>query len=1061
MRANILNASAGSGKTYQLAYKYVHDTIANIKEQPDIHRHILAVTFTNKATEEMKTRILEQIHKLASGIKSDYLQQLTEDVGISEREIRQRAKTIRSKILHDYARFSVLTIDKFFQRILRAFIKELGLDLNYNIELESASVLTKSTDALIEEIRTDKELKKWLTTFVQERIEEGSRWDVREGILGLGEEIFKEENKQTLALSLSRDELSKIVNRITAQAQKTKLEIQQKGQEALAIMDRSGVTCADFKGKSRSFAFYFQRIASGDLSPYTATVAKMSQTSEGWCDKKSDAAPLVAQLQPLLNEICTLYDQNHRSWNTAGFLRENFRSFALLTDLYKKVQLMCEEQNMMLLSETKYILSEFIGHNDVPFIFEKAGNRYDRFMIDEFQDTSLKEWQNFLPLLQNAMAQVEDTSVFIVGDIKQSIYRWRGGDWKLLHRQAQRDLGEDETLVINKKENFRSLAAIVEFNNEAMARVVAADNKILNNILKEALDQGTLPSEDYNELKDTLKHAYANHKQTPRLQGEHSGYVRVETYNDEPPVVERICMLLDKGFRPCDILILVRSKTDGAKIAEDLLAFKRHNTDPKHHFDVMTQEALIIGSAPVSSFIVAAMRLIINPNDKINRAIYNQFLGLPFELALDEQRQAFFASLRLASPEEAFEKIVMHHQLQQDRQQTAYLQAIHEQILTFSNNKIADLPLFLEWWDEQGASRSLSIEESTTTIEITTIHKAKGLEKAAVIIPYCKWQMGPMVSASAQTIVWAKAQGEASQIGRFPVRYKTAMSDSDFSADYYRELVYAHVDNVNLLYVALTRAAQSLHVFVPSKGSSHIGSLLLQHLTDEDPAPQDRDPKKQIDALHPDWSELKQTTSTEGVCFELGAFEAPETRHKKKTDTEHFVLEQYLTSQADLELSLPSQRYFEENNEFTPRDLGIMMHKAFQEAETEEDIQISIQQMQADGILSESDKRQLTQKIEQILRKPHVKEWFSTCWTEIRNENDIILPSVGTRRPDRVMIRDGKVVVVDYKFGDKQLPSHQRQMSQYIDLMKQMGHKNCIGYLWYVKQGEIVKVETK
>ena len=559
MRARILNASAGSGKTYQLAYKYVRDVV----EQPTLYRHILAVTFTNKATEEMKSRILSEIHTLASGGKSGYLASLCAELSLDERTVRTRAREARTRILHDYSRFTILTIDTFFQRILRAFIQELGLDLNYNVEIETASVLSKSADALVEQIRIDEELQRWLTAFVQERIEDGKRWDVREGILALGNEIFKESNRETLSAERSKAELDRIVGKATGRAKAGKKEFQELGVRAMNLMNTAGVTTADFTGKSRSFAGYFAAAAAGEIKAPTATVRKMSATTEGWCAKDSPALPLVAELQPLLAELCARYDRSIRFWNTTDLLRENYRSFALLQDLYGKVRQMCSDENVMMLSETKNILSEFIRHNDAPFIYEKVGNRYDRFMIDEFQDTSTREWENFLPLLGNAMAQSEQTSVLIVGDIKQSIYRWRGGDWEILHRRAARELGEASTETIHLKENFRSLPLVVEFNNRMIGKVVESDNTALNQLLAQAPPHA-LGEKAREELRDTLQEAYREHAQSARKKGLHPGYVNITHYTGEPPLIERIKALVDKGFRPKDMMILVRSGTDGA-----------------------------------------------------------------------------------------------------------------------------------------------------------------------------------------------------------------------------------------------------------------------------------------------------------------------------------------------------------------------------------------------------------------------------------------------------------------------------------------------------------------
>ncbi|MEG2613949.1 MAG: UvrD-helicase domain-containing protein, partial [Alistipes sp.] len=808
MRAKILNASAGSGKTYQLAYKYVRDVI----EEPDRYRHILAVTFTNKATEEMKSRILERIHELAADTSSAYLASLCTELQLDAQTVRERARRVQSKILHDYSHFTILTIDKFFQRILRAFIRELGIAPDYNTEIETESIVGRSTDTLIEQITTDNELKNWLLAFVEERIDESSRWDIREGILSLSGELFKEQNRASLSMAHSKEELGRLVGKAAAQAKKQQEEMQQIAQQAVELIATSGLSVNDFPNKSTSFATYFYKIAQGEISLGAKRVQSARYDDDAWGKAGSASQQIRTALQPLLQQICAMYDDHIRSWNTAALLRENYRGFALLSDLYTKVQQTCNEENTMLLSETKYILSEFIAHNDAPFIYEKAGTRFDRFMIDEFQDTSAREWENFLPLLQNAMAQSEDTSVLLVGDIKQSIYRWRGGDWRILHTEAQHALGAE---VSNLTENYRSLAAVVDFNNRIIGQAVAADNAQLNTVLTTAAETGGLPTEIAAALTDTLAHAYRGHEQTAARRSENTGYVRIDTFDKEPPLVECICEVLDRGFRPCDILILVRTNTEGIRVADTLLDFKQQNTDPHYRFDVMTQEALVVGNAPVCAFIVAAMRLTLNAEETMSRAIYNGYLGnRRYDTPLTEEEIRFFRSVRLLSPEEAFEQIVMHHNLQRRTEETAYLQAIHEAIIRFSARKTSDIPLFLKWWDETGSGQSLSVEQSENTIGIMTIHKAKGLQNKVVILPNCAWMLAP--NASKQPVVWGEAlEEETAKIGRFPVHYKQNLSTSHFSAEYYRELVYTHVDNINLLYVALTRAEEELHIFIP------------------------------------------------------------------------------------------------------------------------------------------------------------------------------------------------------------------------------------------------------
>ncbi len=1078
-RAKILNASAGSGKTYQLAYKYVRDVV----DRPDSFNTILAVTFTNKATEQMKTRILREINNLAADLRSSYLKNLQTELRLSEAEIRRRARTARTRILHNYSRFTVLTIDRFFQRILRAFIKELGIDLNYNIELETASVLTKSADALIEEITSNKELQRWLTDFVQERIDDGARWDIRDGILALGDELFKERNRDALTVAGDKEALGKLVNEMTTRSISSKCRWQNLGKEALEIMKAAGLSPADFKGGKNSFANYFNRVAGGEVVPPTQTACNCATNPNGWYTKTASPTVIATayRLQPLLAEICASYDRESRFWNTVDLLRENYRSFALLSDLYAKVRQQCEEENVLFLSETKQILSKFIGHNDAPFIYEKVGNRFERFMIDEFQDTSAKEWQNFLPLLHNAMAQSQETTVLLVGDIKQSIYRWRGGDWKILHHEAAEALGRDNVEVVPLAENYRSLRGIVNFNNLIIGRIVSLDSQRLRDTLSTAASAGAIERATALELGSTLEDAYVSHSQHPCKKSLYEGAVHIETFEKEPRLIEQIKAVLDRGFRPDDILILVRGRRDGARVAQTLLDFKRDNTDPRYRFDIMTQEALVIGNAPVCGFVTAAFYLTVDTGDSIHRAIFNRYLDRAFDAPLSAEEEDFFHTARLLAPEEAFEQIVLRYELNHRSKETAYLQAIHEQIIAFSSGRVADIPLFLEWWEDQGSSKSLSVEQSESTIEIMTIHKAKGLEKKVVMIPYCSWELDPKSGGGINNIVWAaprteppaerhdKGENSLAALGSFPVRCKKTMAESLFSEEYYRELVYSHVDNINLLYVALTRAVEVLCIFIPKQQrGANVGGLLLQSI--------------ECDG---DIARLGNTTGSHattesGEVFEFGTAtppEPPEKQEKQPTDEEpprHVVLEEYVTTQPELKLRLTSDRYFEEGEEveLAPRNLGILMHRIFENAASREEIEANIDHAVADGDLSADEARTLRDAIARQFRQPLAAAWFDGSWNVVRNENEIIVPHnapirrarreegrTAIRRPDRVMVRGDRAVVVDYKFGRVEKPEHRRQIMEYMSLLRDIGYRQVEGYLWYVRLERTVRVE--
>lgn len=1036
MRAKILSASAGSGKTYRLAYKFVHDTIKYFHSKPHLYRAILAVTFTNKATEEMKNRILKEINDLAvQPDKSNYAADLRRDLGLQTEEIAKRAKDIRTKILHDYSHFTILTIDKFFQRILRAFIKELGIDLNYNIELDTETILGQSTDSLIEEITDNEELQRWIMEFAQENIDDHSAWDIRKTMNDLGKALFNENSKQAIQQSIPREQLRLIISQADEKLAKVKAELKALAIKAIEIMDNAGVEASDFKYKDRSFAQLFVQIAAGNTPKISKYVIAASKSPEGQSTNPS-AQAIAPQLHHLLNLILDLYGRNEKLWATLGMVKKSYRSYALLQDIYRKVREQCDQEGVMLLSETKYILSRFVENNDAPFIYEKIGNRFERFMIDEFQDTSLKEWENFVPLLKNAMSQSEDTSVLIVGDIKQSIYRWRGGDWRILQQGVSDRLGHHDTHTENMVDNYRSLKQIVEFNNEVIEKVTAEDNNSLNEELKIAATAKKISPETHAELHDTIKRAYTKHGQTPRRKASKNGYIRIEPFDGEPQIIECIESAIARGYSYSDIMILYRSNDDGVKIAKILLDYKRHNDA----FNIMTQDSLVVGSAAISNFIIAVLRLSQNSRDTISLAIMNDYLGRDYDCAIPEEEQQLLSYISQLTPEQAFENIVIRYKLHERTEEIAYLQAVHEQIVSFCASKVADIQLFLKMWDEKGASKNLSVEKSNSTIELTTIHKAKGLEKKIVIIPYCNWGLDPKSST-----IWATPEhkGELSELGQFPVRYKKEMMETIYADEFFREKVYSHVDAINILYVALTRAKEELYAFIPRNKEgklSDIGALLWNAV-----------------------NEYATSNDDSRTWAEFGIKEHPEPeKATEDKSVENILIRDYPTCCIDVKPRTSTQRYFEEAEKSTlaPRNIGIMMHEILNQADNKDEVIAAIDTARKQGQLSAEQAQEMSSIIEREFARTEVAEWFGE-WDEVRRENDIISShTTGTRRPDRVMISGENAVVVDYKFGEERLSSHRKQIEGYMSLLREMGYKHVKGFVWYLTLGEIVRIEN-
>ena len=1055
-RAVIVPASAGSGKTFRIAHEYIYDVLRSRFDEDgtpyfdkSFYKRILAVTFTNKATEEMKSRILKEIHLLASGQDSDHLANLIDETSLDEETLRKRAKIVRSLILHDYSHFTVLTNDTFFQRILRAFVRELGIDMNFTTELDTAPIVTKSVDTLIENITGNKELRGWLEELTAERISDGERWDIRGAITALNGELFKESTREIIEKSSDKESLNRAIKGFSAVVDASKKSLMAKGAKALELIFSRGYSHDDFKLK---FTKVFDKVADGTLDKISdATLRHLTDMPEEWFNKGKATTELIAlaeELQTMFVEIYNDYLNLRTLDNTHRILARNFRGFALLRDLQKNVEEICRNENSMLLSETKHAISGFISNTEAPFIYEKVGNYFDKFMIDEFQDTSFKEWKNFLPLLHNAMAQSSDTSVLVVGDVKQSIYRWRGGDWRILGGEVEHELVDSEKVPL--EDNWRSLPNVVEFNNALFASVVGRENERLNSGLDEARRVGRISDECSSELYDTLKRAYAKHTQISRRKHTHTGHISIvapiegsggELVGESgmPLYVERIKSILEKGFLPRDITILVRKNSEGMAVAEELLYY-REMFPESLWFDITTEEALSLAASPAVKLIIAVMRLAVNRNDTTSLVQYNHLHNNDlFGTKLSEEECQFLDSIRMMSPEEAFNHITIRYADDLEGQ-AAYVLALHEHISRFSAGKVADIALFDKWWQEKGEGLSVRVERSERAIEILTIHKAKGLENKVIVIPRCSWSLEPIDSSGyVSNIIWSKAapNEHLEDIGLFPVSFNRSVGESLFADGYFREMVYSCVDALNMLYVATTRAEEQLHIFLPNKKRGNtIDSMLLELYSDR----------------------MQQ----QKVCrqYEIGAFEGPEPEKEdeEKKDTT-IVIKEYSVSPVDIKLHTTVSRYFSESTAGqTPRSIGIRLHKAFESATTREEIFANLDEMLINGELSKANVAELKTKIADSMDNTIAGAWFDGSWEEMYRERNIICDKLQMLRPDRVMTRGDEAVVVDYKFGEED-NRHNEQVATYMSELLKMGYSVVEGYVWYVAAGKIVQIE--
>ncbi len=1041
----IVRASAGSGKTYNLAYEYVRNVVCD----PDRYRHILAVTFTNKATEEMKARILKQINKLSMGKEDLMLASLVKETSLDATTVKQRAETARNKILHDYSNFHVLTIDKFFQRIIRAFMRELGIDANFNLELQTDTVIDGAASLLIDDLSSDEELRDWIIEFIGENISESGKWNVKDKLVALGKEIFKENRVREISPERFKAELKNVVFKSRRKAECSEEKVHQLAKGFMDVLTAAGLLPSDLYRGHQGVARYIENLMRDiTFEPNSYVQGAMAGTWRSKTSPKAAAIDAVSlQLTTLLNEIVEAQRVAVADKNDYDLFKMHYRAFALIVDLRKKIDQLCAEENILPISDINRIIADLISGNDTPFIFEKTGTRFTHYMIDEFQDTSTMQWRNFLPLLHNAASQSEDGAVMLVGDVKQSIYRWRGGDWSLLSEKAEVEFDHPQKQYL--KDNYRSGHKIVEFNNALIGAVARNLDGYLNEMLDDAFGKGAISKSLHDSYCGVIGRAYADLRQNPALK-ETGGYATVMYYDKqetdtEDPLVKRIMELLARGYRPCDIAVLVRQNKEACTVAENLLDYKSHH--PEITFNIVTQDALTIGNSDVCIFVVACMGLAVDLEDGISKAVYNHWLGRDFSQGLAEEEQRFFHRLGMKSPQEAFEEIAIRFKFEKQKSQVAYLQAMHDKIVDFSSNKIADIRLFLDWWKRESMNVSIEMPQNDNSITITTIHKSKGLEFKAVILPYCNWKMMPIPGS----VVWATPrQKVADNITEFPLGYVKGMATSMFSDSYYQEMALSYVDNLNMLYVALTRAVTDLHIMIPKGRNEMRIDKFVSGAFD-------------VSGNSVCVADMTGTVRTleNGIIYEFGTPMQIGCAGEKDKKVVHI---EFPTSAPAERIAVKhsTERYDlcdgEKGEKLHMRDYGVLMHRVFEQSAGRTEILAAIERLCDDGEIGTGEVETLRINVGKAFERPIVSHWFSDDWLQVRTEADLLLPSGKVCRPDRVMMGAKETMVVDYKFGLGVDPDHIKQVETYVTILKGMGYPDVKGFLWYINQDEVLEV---
>ncbi|MFW5819707.1 MAG: UvrD-helicase domain-containing protein [Bacteroidota bacterium] len=1089
----LYTASAGSGKTYQLALNYIRELFSD----PASYRHILAVTFTNKAAAEMKKRILEKLYQLSLEDKkaSDYTESLIKSgAAASREEVKQKADFLLRSILNSYSAFYVQTIDKFFQWVIRGFVREIGLQNGYVLELDNSPVLMEAIDLLMFDMEEDEQLKSWLIRFAEDKIKAGKSWDFYSDILTLGNEAFKETYQsiqdETEHYEERMDKFNSLLKKLISTQESFENSLKNRARKALDMIENQGLKIADFKGGSRGVATIFSKAFNnlpGDLK-ISDTNRKGANDLSLWVKKNDPNEDIIRKLfeeglNQLLMEIIDLWDQHKEEYYTSLALKNNLYTFGILNDISDRIREISREKNLFLISDASLFLKKITGENDAPFIYEKAGNHFFHYMLDEFQDTSRFQWDNFLPLIENGLSTGKNS--IVVGDVKQSIYRWRNSDWKILAAELHEKISSERITHISLDTNYRSNKNIVAFNNS----LFHAAPEIIKQMIKSVIRKSEIPEFEEHWLnlinkiygeprqkffpKEEENNGYISHRFLPRQsKSEQLDYIKEWL----PKLIKD---LQDRHYSASDITILVRTGSEGRKIARILMDHD-HCQNDKYNFNVISSDSLYIAKNPAVRFLTALLKFFNQPYDKINSSyIRHEYLAYVREInrvevnwhavftredASDEPMDEAFlgfekdmGNLRKLHLYDLTESLIKIFRLNKNPDKIAYVQAFQDHVLEFTRKEGSDISAFLKYWENTSPSATLNISETQEAIRIMTIHKAKGLEFKIVIIPYCDWGLEPNSHGYVKTLLWPNtASTPYREFSHMPVSFGPAMRESNFKADYYEELFRTYVDNLNLLYVAFTRAESELHslsALSNDKGEiKNVGDMIFKILNTC--SPQENAEKYPV-------ADLNKGVQQHGLFFSYGKPEFNKQGGKPGDSTITGLLSDYPVAHSTAKLVLNHKNIYlsdlkEDDKIHT--GYGTQMHEILAGIKKYEDIGNSVRNAWLKGLLDSEERVALEIELSERLSKLPLREWFSGCW-DCRTETDIMNAQGEILRPDRVMIKDQKVVILDYKFGYHKKEAHKKQLHQYYHTLKSAGYKVINLYLWYYRSNEIEEVE--
>lgn len=1106
----VYRASAGSGKTFTLAVEY----ISLLVKDPENYQHILAVTFTNKATQEMKMRILSQLYGIANSLQSSqqYFNKVKEKTNMPDAVIRNNARAALTLLIHRYNNFRILTIDAFFQQVLRNLAHELGQTANLRVDLNNEEITEKAVDQMIESLEKGQPVLQWISTYINNSIEDDNGWNIIGKIKAFGTNIFKDfykAHEANLKEQLSNADDFKVYE---TTLRKRRNDIRKTfNSKARSILSEIKNANLDIPSNYRSGLYKYltdSAIAPLTNKPLKAGVLKANESPQNWTSSKCAKAD-KQQIQTLAAEVLSaqlseLIAYNNDNWNEFQSIQltlSHLSELRLLHAIADAVDNLTKDTNRFMLSNTQALLKELIADSDTPFIFERIGARLKHVMIDEFQDTSTIQWQNFQVLLANCMAQ-ELSQNLIVGDIKQSVYRWRQGDWGILNN-IEKSFAHQKIRLETLDYNYRSEKRIIDFNNAFWEQCVANTAK---EVAQDDAEKAKIVQKAYEDV------AQKTHKTTE------NGFVKISLYPSKSmkeavleELIETIKELFSNGYggkNQSKIAILVRSKSNIQDIVNALLQ------SFGNEINIVSDEAFRLDASLSVNIIVSAMHLLTHPDDVLTRGklvkLYNQevlkkpLTDIDLLVSINEsnnietknidkkERRKLATEQQMAKlnsqlpPEyvtnrelllglpivDLVDKLFMLFGLDQLEGQSSYICTLYDTLNDFLKDHTADIDDFINEWENSLSSKTIQSDE-IEGIRIMTIHKSKGLEFDNVIIPFCNWEM------EKKGTLWCETKNKPAPYNKLPLLpidfSRDKLIGTVFEDDYKEEHFQNIVDNLNLLYVAFTRASKNLFVFGLRQGKTTLDNIAKGTPPGNRSYAIELALRQVSEQLQGSLLSFPDDIGSE-IHFEYGTL-VPETHEK-----EHAVADNPFLIKPDKHIvsiaTYPQAATFKQSNksiEFVkgedvdPSDrtryikIGNVLHQLFSTIYTTADIPARLNELEQQGIIynDEITSAQLRTRIEDAITNPQVQEWFSKRW-QLYNECTILEYNKDTNemeehRPDRVMTDGKEFVVVDFKFG-KEREEYKKQVQQYMEILIRMGHKKVSGYLWYVVKNNVVEV---